>query len=77
LAKKIEFKSTLMFCSQNKSNYLGSEEKTPFVRYISSNKTNKDLNSACGLLEGPNFVGDLAAACNSYIILVTPFFLNR
>ena len=63
LTQKVDFTSTLMFCSQNKSHYLGMEQKTPFVRYLSSNKTEDIKNSQCTRLEEPNFIGDLPAAC--------------
>lgn len=68
LTQKVDFTSTLMFCSQNKSHYLGMEQKTPFVRYLSSNKTEDIKNSQCTRLEEPNFIGDLPAALIHYCV---------
>lgn len=51
----------MVLTSQNKSHYLGLEEKALFVRYLSSNKTQED--SKCARLEAPNFIGDLPAGC--------------
>merc|ERR1712127_590351 len=67
LTSKINFSSTLKFCSQNKTHYLGNQEKIPFVRYLSSNKI-QDNNLECIRLEEPNFVGDLSAAMVHYCI---------
>lgn len=65
LTTKIEFKSSLVFCSQNKTNYLGSNtEKVPFVKCLSSDKIYTD----CARLEPPNFVSDLPAAVVHYCI---------
>lgn len=67
LTDRIEFTNALMFCSQYKSRYLGSELQTPFVRYVSSNKA-EDTDSLCTRLEEPNFIGDLSAAVANYCI---------
>jgi len=62
---KIEFKSSFVFCSQNKNSYHGSVADTvPFVKCLSSDKNYTD----CARLEPPNFVGNLPAAVVHYCI---------
>jgi hypothetical protein len=67
LTKRIEFLKALVFCSQSKSLYLGSELKTPFVRYLSSDNS-QDSNNVCVRLEEPNFIGSLPAAVVTYCV---------
>jgi len=65
LTNKIEFKTSLVFCSQNKTSYLGSKtEIVPFVKCLSSDK----IYSDCARLEPPNFITDLPAAVVHYCI---------
>lgn len=65
LTSKIEFKNSLVFCSQNKTNYLGFKgESVPYVKCLSSDKNYTD----CTRLEPPNFIGDLPAAVVHYCI---------
>jgi hypothetical protein len=68
LVVRIEFKSSLIFCSQNTTSYLGSEEKTPFMRFISSSESKSQVSSSCVSLEEPNFIGDLPAALIHYCV---------
>lgn len=67
LTERIDFAKALVFCSQNKSQYLGSELRTPFVRYLSSDKS-QDSNKMCTRLEEPNFIGSLPAAVVTYCV---------
>jgi hypothetical protein len=64
LWSRIEFKNSLVVCSQYKTAYYGQNtEHFPCVRFLSSvDKTNDDV---CPRLEEPNFIGDLPAASNS------------
>ena len=73
LWSRIEFKSTLVICSQNKANYFGESMQTfPCVKYISSVKSNLTPSS---YLEEPNFIGGLPAARNFYFIWYKTFLL--
>lgn len=67
LTERIDFVKALVFCSQNKSQYLGSELRTPFVRYLSSDKS-QDTDRVCTRLEEPNFIGSLPAAVVTYCV---------
>lgn len=60
----IDFKKALIFCSQNKTQYLGEQKPTPFVRFLSSNKDTDDSTR----LEQPNFIADLPAALVHYCV---------
>jgi hypothetical protein len=64
---RVEFKSSLVICSQNKSNFFGNEMQTfPCVKYISSEKTSLTPST---YLEEPNFVGGLPAAIVHFCLL--------
>jgi len=68
LLVRVDFSDTLIFCSQNKSHYLGNEQKNfPLMRYLSSKKI-QESNLTCIRLEEPNFIGDLPAALIHYCV---------
>ena len=54
----------MIFSSQNKSHYLGTENKSTFVRYLSSNTEEVDMKLV--RLEAPNLISDLPAGCKSF-----------
>jgi hypothetical protein len=67
LWSRLEFNSSLVICSQNKSNFFGEPtQKFPCVKYISSEKSN--LNPGL-YLEEPNFVAGLSAAMMHFCLL--------
>lgn len=65
LTKKVEFKHALVFCSQDKTQFMGpSLSAVPFVKCLASDK----IYDSCARLEPPNFVSHLPAAMIHYCI---------
>jgi len=64
LAERVTFPSAMIFSSQNKSHYLGTENKSTFVRYLSSN--NEEVDMKLVRLEAPNLISDLPAGLIHY-----------
>lgn len=72
LWKRVEFKSTLILCSQNSSNYFGANEDQhfPCVKFLTSDKLRAATNEkTCSRLEEPNIIGQLPAGLVHFCVL--------